>query len=99
MAETMIERVARAICVASGLDPDRPFSSSNYSKETEPQEFAWHEYLPEARAAINAMREPTESMVENGADSENTLEAMTDLTDAQSVRNIYHAMIDRALKD
>ncbi|MBA8799158.1 hypothetical protein FHW77_002877 [Agrobacterium sp. RC10-4-1] len=87
MAETMIERVARAICVASGLDPDRPFSSSNYSKETEPQEFAWHEYLPEARAAINAMREPTRAMHEAGLET------------TGMPGNTFRDMIDAALKE
>lgn len=55
---TMMQRVARAICVAAGLDPDRKFKSSDYSERTDPQEFAWHEFQPEARAALAAMREP-----------------------------------------
>lgn len=94
MAETMIERVARAICVASGLDPDRPFSSSNYSKETEPQECAWHEYLPEARAAIAAMREPTEVM-ERAAFSNMDKNGYP----VGNPTSDYSAMIDAALKE
>jgi hypothetical protein len=92
MTETMIERVARAICVASGLDPDRPFSSSNYSKETEPQEFAWHEYLPEARAAINAMREPTEAMEDAG-------NSATYIWIDETSADVWPRMIDAALKE
>jgi hypothetical protein len=46
---TMIEQVARALCVAEGADPN------------------WPRYMVEARqrarAAIVAMREPTEGMI------------------------------------
>lgn len=59
----MIERVARALCLEAGLDPDRKFKSSNWGEETSPHEFAWHEFQPAARAAMEAMRDPTEEMV------------------------------------
>ena len=42
----MIERVARALCVARGQDPV-------YAKH----------WMPEARTAIAAMREPTEAII------------------------------------
>lgn len=63
---TMLERVARAICMATRIDPDRKYKSSDYSAATAPWEFAWHAFQPEARAAIEAMREPTMEMLEAG---------------------------------
>lgn len=44
---TMIEKVARAICVAAGLDPDRK------GNETE---LHWQEFDKEALAAIETLR-------------------------------------------
>jgi hypothetical protein len=75
----MIERVARAIC-ASGvcIDPDS-YDVDRY----------WRRWIPEARAAISAMREPTEAM-KRAADR---------LPDVMSVGDEWRAMIDEALKD
>lgn len=73
MAESMIERVARAI--------------SRSQVETERM---WQSFLPEASAAIEAMREPTEEMVWShevphyGPDE---------------AREAWRAMIDAALKE
>lgn len=53
----VIEHVARAICNASGIDPDRKFKSSDWSEQTAPHELAWHEFQPEARAALEALRD------------------------------------------
>ena len=55
---TMLEKVCRALCLEAGLDPDRKFKSANWGPETAPHEFAWQEYLPAARAALEAIREP-----------------------------------------
>ena len=66
---SMIERVARAICWANGMDPDLTLGGDG-------KNFLWREYVSQARAAIEAMREPTKAMTESGAygsgeDSEN----------------------------
>ena len=63
MPESMIERVARAICVAAGLEPDRKGNETEYR---------WQEFVAEARDAIESMRHPTPAMIEAGeyADSE-----------------------------
>ena len=55
---SMIERVARAICVAHGDDPDH----------FDPvwQEFTWVLYEPHAQAALSAMKDPTDEMHEAG---------------------------------
>jgi hypothetical protein len=51
----MVERVARAICVSEGaVDPDGSFEGVAH----------WERYDAEARAAIEAMREPTEAMMQ-----------------------------------
>lgn len=50
MSDSMIERVARAICLADRYNPDE----------------SWPVYEKQARAAIAAMREPTTSMSEAG---------------------------------
>lgn len=49
----MAEKVARAICLAAQLDPDRKGNATRWR---------WQEFLPEARAAVEAMQEPTEKM-------------------------------------
>lgn len=52
--ETMIERVARAICVSmyGEVRAAIPCEVDN----------GWSDYIPEARAALQALREPTEDM-------------------------------------
>jgi hypothetical protein len=53
----MVERVAKAICVSEGaVDPDGSFEGVAH----------WERYAAEARAAIEAMREPTEQQVAAG---------------------------------
>lgn len=64
----MVERVARAICVANKEDPDKeyPYVSpesgvlASYGVY-QPQ---WVQILPLARAAINALREPTQEIID-----------------------------------
>lgn len=51
----MVEKVARAICVAEGFDPD--------SNETSERPY-WTTWEMHARAAIAAMREPNERMMD-----------------------------------
>jgi hypothetical protein len=60
---TMLEKMCRALCLEAGLDPDRKFKSANWGPETAPHEFAWQEYLPAARAALLAIREPDDAML------------------------------------
>lgn len=58
MSESMIERVARAICTAHGEFPD---TETPYNPHVS---HLWQHYIPSARAAIEAMRTPTEAMEE-----------------------------------
>ena len=82
MTANMVERVARAICLADGEDPDERC-------EDWMQEFSgWRGYVESARAAIAAMREPTEAMLEAGRSTPPRTRCL----------EVYRAMIDEALK-
>ena len=76
----MIERVARAITVAEGDDPDGGTGSLLNEGEV-----WWQHRIPQARAAIEAMREPTKE-----------ISAMSYCAD--NAENLWPAMIDAALK-
>jgi len=56
----MVERVARAMCVADGCNPDA-LPNEDYADGSE---VLWMTYGTMARAAIAAMREPTEAIME-----------------------------------
>ncbi len=76
MTESMIERVAKALCVQSGII---------WEKQSDTQR---GHNMSLARAAIEAMREPTERMIKSGnehCDNDGNLDAA------------YRAMIDAAL--
>jgi hypothetical protein len=78
MTDDMIERVARAIAGCETADDWGDLTSH------------WQEqFRKEARAAIEAMREPTTDMCEAGWDG---------FDDANVARSVWHAMIDAALK-
>lgn len=54
----MVERVARAICIASGSNPDRGYNIVDDGRRY------WLHFEHIARAAIDAMREPTAEMLD-----------------------------------
>jgi hypothetical protein len=56
----LTERVARAICIAAGLDPDQ----QGYWAAAQTLSPYWTTRIPEARASILAMREPTLEMLD-----------------------------------
>jgi hypothetical protein len=62
----MIERVARALCFQDDTDPDR---KNEFEIKVFGREKMWTYYVPEAKAAIEAMREPTDDMLYDGAES------------------------------
>lgn len=73
----MIERVARALCTKAGEDPD--LETPYHPKVTH----LWQHYRQSARAAIEAMREPSEAMLIAGM--EGALK-----TNAQYLEDIRH---------
>lgn len=90
--EDMVERVARAIYISKGFDPDEAWAdpqSNFFAMRRQEAAFA------DARAAIEAMREPTEAMAEVGH-----VAMMGKPDSAQGRREAsaaYRAMIDAAL--
>lgn len=99
-----IEAVARALCAAKGQNPDEirlfVFSrvvgyGAGISPAVKPECFSrpsWYTFESEARAAIAAMREPTEAMLEAGG------EAWIAYTgDDHEYEIVWRAMIDFAL--
>jgi hypothetical protein len=101
----MIERVARALCKLHGLDPDEESPSvvvkqmAGYGAVgsfSGPPESHWRAYVPVATAAIEAMREPTEAMI-NAAYSSDPLSC-----DVEFAKDVYppiwNGMINEALK-
>lgn len=78
MAEmTMVERVARALCKCHGVVDHSPIG--------------WQWYLPMARAAIEAMREPDDDMVLAGI--------LAWEKSPMAVKTQFTAMIDATLKE
>lgn len=84
----MVERVARAICRATDLGSPDDWEEDRQGNRT----YNWEVCIPSARAAIEAMREPTGKMVSAGVKHENW-------SDYGAVRSIYGAMIDAALEE
>lgn len=82
---TMIEQVARALCLDDGIVPDQVNWDGWYE---------WEYYRDNAIAAITAMREPTDLMG-------NALNRMGRPYDAgsHSATEIWRALIDAALEE
>jgi len=109
MTETMVERVARAIAQGLGDDFDHAFTGkSEWISErgekggrlrdvNEPMQ---SDYLEAARAAIEAMSEPTEAMVETACKSHKAgieLSNGRECTRIHNARFRWQAMITAAL--
>lgn len=62
MGSEMQERIARALCEADGLPPDRDALLPKREKEATIGP-SWMLYRSDALAAMRAMREPTEGML------------------------------------
>lgn len=77
---TMVERVARAMQADAGHPADELYWSTPWTGAV-----VWRSL---ATAAINAMREPTEAMVEAGK--------IVDIKALRGAANIWQAMIDAA---
>jgi hypothetical protein len=87
MTDSMIERVARAIARAHRIG-DLFIAPDGSAHKSEP----WQGFVDHARAAIAAMREPTEAMASEGAF------AVDGLFEPGAVA-VWQAMTDAALKE
>jgi len=68
MTDNMIERVARALCRVNNLE-SRARAGINVMYDSDWLQYenaSWKNHENEARAAVDAMREPTEEMVTAG---------------------------------
>jgi len=87
-APEMIERVARALAVEDACDPD--FVDTNGRVQ-------WTYHIGAARAAIEAMREPTEAMMR----ASRIVTTLPDGVDVSRITtwgsNVWPAMIDASL--
>jgi hypothetical protein len=94
MSEKMVERVARALC---GRTPDKKMYW--FGGKVGKLYRNWETSVPEARAAIAAMREPTEGMLKISNVDQALQELVEDnLEIAETKKEIWQAMIDEALK-
>lgn len=71
----MITRVARVLCVEDGGNPDERAVKPGHGPV---DYFLWQQYEGPARAAIEAMKEPTEGMIEAGSLHEGWTEPFDD---------------------
>lgn len=107
---SMVERVARAIATELGADLDTAFADKTEWTNMRGTDAAgrWRDinepfksdYLAAARAAIEAMREPTIKMASQGLKEWQCATDTGDLdTDAHDMELIWKAMIQAALGD
>jgi hypothetical protein len=76
-----LERVARALCELDANPPDATMDGKPL----------WQDYLPEASAAIMALREPDAAMI--GAGTRKAVASQSD-----EIGEIYRAMIEAAME-
>ena len=86
--ESMVERVARAICKNRGWNPDVSNIAANRFG------MRWQAFEAEAREYIAALREPTEAMCIAGDVAQSAWE---DRYNGGNARKAWEAMLDSAL--
>lgn len=99
----MIERVARALCIKAGADPDslwtapengEPSLVTNTSRAGGSQWPAWRWWVPSARAAMTAMK------YVDGTDEANLITVSNEeRVEAVSLIMAWDGLIDAALAD
>jgi hypothetical protein len=104
--QSMIERVARVLCECDGYDPDQlEPGNTPYHDNTEvvdgrlrggPAFRLWRLYAKDARAALEALREPTEGML--GAAWPKVTVGLAD-GEPEHLVALYQAMMDAALSE
>jgi hypothetical protein len=99
---TMVERVARAMAKQNGDDYDHvPLDKADWTAQRgmfggrfrDLNELMQVDYDEMARAAIEALMEPCDEMIQAGVSEDQTDEVYRD------VRSVYTAMIQEALKE
>ena len=83
----LLERIARALCAHAGNPENTQF-------EGRPM---WESYLPEARAVLEAIREPDDMMKEAGAEIiKNALDGQGEEAQESDAANVWRYMINAA---
>jgi len=96
MRDSMVEKVARALAYEAHEN------ANDYSSEKELSsfiDFIWSSYVPTARAAIAAMREPTEGMKMAVDKAEDDLGICHEAYEHIDWYDAWPAAIDAALKE
>jgi len=89
----IIERAARALCEqhirkVRGHDTDPTHLEEMIVSAVN---YAWRDFIPQARAVLSALREPDEGMIEAGTD-------YRPVNPQVRAKDCWQAMIDQALK-
>lgn len=102
MAEqTPLERAARALCRSRGIDPDSNYQpqSGGATLEVALPQPAWRQWERNARAAIEAIREPSEEMAHHGQGAILERWIHAEGPDVDSAKASWQAMIDQLLAE
>ncbi len=99
---TTLEEIARAICIAQGADPNmvlainESYSGAPVADIARPL-YRQPQFIEAARAAVEAMREPTDAMVLRG--HEMVDDPRGGFVDVTNVIDGWKAMIDAILNE
>lgn len=84
--KSVLERIARALCSLDGLPENTQF-------EGRPM---WESFLPQARAALDAIRTPTEEMEQVGMQLLSRMRGH--FVDEKDVRDTWTVMVEAELR-
>ena len=99
---TQVEKVARAMWLDCQWNPYMPYFAHDTAWEDEwPGDYDWMREMirSQARAAIRAMSEPSEGMVEAGENAIQNVEGCPRVTGRRLAADAYRAMILAALEE
>jgi hypothetical protein len=101
----MVERIARALCrdrvvriFAEAESRTDNIKIGQYPLLTEFIEDYWKDYIFSAKAALAAIREPTEAMKRAGSQELDAYDDQTKPDNPEIAAAIYRGMIDEALR-
>lgn len=103
---TPLERAARALYRLHDAPPqdllDRLKANGDdegLAEELAEEDEVWPNYVADARAVLEAIREPSEAMREAGAEVGESHDNLPRETEPHAADDVYRAMIDAALKE
>jgi hypothetical protein len=92
MSDTMIDRIARSLCVSAGDNPDGATCDVYVPGDPDAGK-VWASYRASARAVLVAMRQPTSAMLKAGEDD------MNPWSNDVHLPHIWETMINAALTE